>query len=99
MKVQQIASLTIGMRKRLNLASSPDEQPLAVAVILIALLRGPNAEETETGAALSTKDGEGMASNFNFSTTKHPKVDSSVDHVSLFLRLILQKASVPPPSN
>ena len=57
MKVQQIASLTIGMRKRFNLASSPDEQPLAVAVILIALLRGPNAEETETGAALSTKDG------------------------------------------
>ena len=44
----------------------PDGQPPTVAFTVFAQLCGPKANETEMGAVLFTKNGEGMNFDFDF---------------------------------
>ena len=44
----------------------PDGQPPTVALNVLAQLCGPKANETEMGAALFTKNGEGRNFDFDF---------------------------------
>ena len=44
----------------------PDGQPPTVAFPVLAQLRGPKANETEMGAVLFTKNGEGRNLEFDF---------------------------------
>ena len=53
----------------------PDGQPPTVAFTVLAQLCGPKANETEMGATLFTKNGEGR--NFYFYKTKYAQCRSS----------------------
>ena len=59
-----LAFSTSGNSLGVNHTVLPDGQPPAVAFTVLAQLCGPKANETEMGATLFTKNGEGR--NFDF---------------------------------